>query len=86
MKKFTSKLVASAMAATMAMSMIGGFGASAVECEEHNNVGSFLISDSIVNMANAYNPNLTGHYLLNRCDFINLTVDFNCSFFCGFLY
>ena len=62
MKKFTSKLVASAMAATMAMSMIGGFGASAVECEEHNNVGSFLISDSIVNMANAYNPNLTGHY------------------------
>ena len=62
MKKFTSKLVASAMTATMVMSMIGCFGASAVECEEHNNVGSFFVSNSIDSIANAYNPNLSGHY------------------------
>lgn len=61
MKKFMSKLVASAMTATMAMSMIGGFGASAVECEEHNNVGSFFISNSI-DSTNAYNPNLSSLY------------------------
>lgn len=62
MKKLTSKLVASVMTATMAMSMVGSFGASAVECKEHNNVGSFSISNSIDSTASAYNPYLSGHY------------------------
>lgn len=62
MKNFKSKLVASAMTATVAMSMIGSFGASAAEYDEHNNVESFFISNSITSMANNYNPYLSSLY------------------------